>query len=186
VHPFYGVPRAAMWFNLIVAFIFMFFFRGWSSLAAVISVATVISYLTGPVSLMALRRAAPELHRPLTIAGMKIIAPFAFVCASEVLYWAKWPLTGEIILLMVVALPVYFYYQGKTGYGGWGLDLKAAWWLIAYLPAMAVLSLIGSKEFGGRGWVAVRPRHGHRSGDRARVLRLGRAYRIPDGLSRGA
>jgi amino acid transporter len=131
----------------------MFFFRGWSSLAAVISVATVISYLTGPVSLMALRRAAPDLHRPLTIAGMKIIAPFAFVCASEVLYWAKWPLTGEIILLMVVALPVYFYYQGKTGYAGWGLDLKAAWWLIAYLPTMAVLSLIGSKEFGGRGWL---------------------------------
>jgi amino acid transporter len=153
VHPFYGVPRPAMWFNLVVAFIFMFFFRGWSSLAAVISVATVISYLTGPVSLMALRRAAPDLHRPLTIAGMKIIAPFAFVCASEVLYWAKWPLTGEIILLMVVALPVYFYYQGKTGYAGWGNDLKAAWWLIAYLPVMAVMSLIGSKEFGGRGWL---------------------------------
>ena len=45
---------------------------------------------------------------------MTIIAPFAFVCASMVLYWAKWPLTGEIILLMVVALPVYFYYPGEV------------------------------------------------------------------------
>jgi amino acid transporter len=96
VHPFYGVPRPAMWFNLGVAFIFMFFFRGWSSLAAVISVATVISYLTGPVSLMALRRSARDLDRPLMIPGMGVIAPFAFVCASLVLYWAKWPLTGEI------------------------------------------------------------------------------------------
>jgi amino acid transporter len=151
VHPLYGVPRPAMFFNLVVAFIFMFFFRGWSSLAAVISVATVISYLTGPVSLMSLRRAAKDLHRPLTIGGMGLIAPFAVGCASEVLYWAKWPLTGEIILLMVVALPVYFYYQAKTGFGAWGADLKAAWWLIAYLPVMALLSLIGSKEFGGRG-----------------------------------
>jgi len=82
---------------------------------------------------------------------MSIIAPFAFVCASEVLYWAKWPLTGEIIVLMVVALPVYFYYQAKTGFDTWGNDLKASWWLVAYLPSMAVLSLIGSKEFGGRG-----------------------------------
>jgi amino acid transporter len=153
VHPFYGVPRPAMWFNLGVAFIFMFFFRGWSSLAAVISVATVISYLTGPVSLMALRRSARDLDRPLMIPGMGVIAPFAFVCASLVLYWAKWPLTGEIILLMVVALPVYFYFQGKTGFDGWGRDLRAAWWLIAYLPSMAMMSLIGSHEFGGHGYL---------------------------------
>jgi amino acid transporter len=149
VHPFYGVPRNAMWFNLIVSFIFMFFFRGWSSLAAVISVATVISYLTGPVSLMALRRTAKDVERPLKLPLMNFIAPFAFVCASLVLYWAKWPLTGEIILLMVVALPVYFYYQAKAGFGGWGADLKAAWWLVAYLPTMALLSVIGSKQFGG-------------------------------------
>jgi amino acid transporter len=151
VHPLYGVPRPAMWFNLLVSFIFLFFFRGWSSLAAVISVATVISYLTGPISLMALRRAAKDLERPLHIPGMSLIAPFAFVCASLILYWAKWPLTGEIILLMIVALPVYFYFQAKSGFSGFNQDLKAAWWLVAYLPVMAILSLIGSKEFGGMG-----------------------------------
>ena len=149
VHPFYGVPRNAMWFNLAVSFVFMFFFRGWSSLAAVISVATVISYLTGPISLMALRRTATHVERPLKLPFMGVIAPFAFVCASLVLFWAKWPLTGEIILLMIVALPIYFYYQGKSGWGGWGGDLKAAWWLVAYLPTMAVLSVIGSRQFGG-------------------------------------
>jgi amino acid transporter len=151
VHPLYGVPRNAMWFNLLVSFFFLFFFRGWSSLAAVISVATVISYLTGPISLMALRRAATDVARPLRLPFMGVIAPFAFVCASLVLYWAKWPLTGQIILLMIVALPVYFYYQGKSGWAGWGRDLKAAWWLVAYLPAMALISLIGSKAFGGIG-----------------------------------
>src|ERR1700754_992268 len=102
---------------------------------------------------MALRRAATDLARPLHLPFMGVIAPFAFVCASLVLYWAKWPLTGEIILLMVVALPVYFYYQRKTGFAGWGRDLAAAWWLIAYLPTMAVMSLIGSKEFGGLGYL---------------------------------
>jgi amino acid transporter len=151
VHPLYGVPRPAMWFNLLVSFIFLFFFRGWSSLAAVISVATVISYLTGPISLMALRRAATDLERPLHIPGMGLIAPFAFVCASLILYWAKWPLTGEIILLMIVALPVFFYFQAKSGFSGFNRDLKAAWWLVAYLPIMAILSLIGSKQFGGMG-----------------------------------
>ncbi|MGB5940536.1 MAG: APC family permease [Rhodanobacter sp.] len=111
VHPKWGVPRPAMWVNLVVSFLFLFFFRGWGTLAAVISVATIISYLTGPVSVMTLRRTAPGLHRPLRLAGLPLLAGVAFVMSTELLYWAKWPLTGEIILLMVVALPVYFYYQ---------------------------------------------------------------------------
>ncbi|PSB92145.1 APC family permease [Candidatus Pandoraea novymonadis] len=151
VHPIYGVPRQAMWFNLAVALVFMFFFRGWDSLAAVISVATVISYLTGPISVMALRLSAPDLPRPLRLPGLSLIAPFAFVCASLILYWARWPLTGEIILLVVVALPVYFYYMAKAGWKGFGRDLKAAWWMIGYLPTLALCSYIGSREFGGLG-----------------------------------
>ncbi|VVE07954.1 APC family permease [Pandoraea anhela] len=151
VHPLYGVPRQAMWFNLAISFVFMFFFRGWDSLAAVISVATVISYLTGPISVMALRYSAPDMHRPLRLRGLSLIAPFAFVCASLILYWARWPLTGQIIVLVVVALPVYFYYQAKDEWQGFGRDLKASWWLIGYLPCMALCSYIGSKEFGGIG-----------------------------------
>ncbi|VVE41825.1 amino acid:proton symporter [Pandoraea aquatica] len=151
VHPLYGVPRQAMWFNLAISFIFMFFFRGWDSLAAVISVATVISYLTGPISVMSLRRSAPDMHRPLRLPGLSLIAPFAFVCASLILYWARWPLTGQIIVLVVVALPVYFYYQAKDNWQGFGRDLKASWWLIGYLPCMALCSYVGSKEFGGLG-----------------------------------
>ncbi len=37
LHPLYGVPRQAMWLNLAVSFVFLFFFRGWGILAAVIS-----------------------------------------------------------------------------------------------------------------------------------------------------
>jgi amino acid transporter len=183
IHVVYGVPRAAMWFNLGISFVFMFFFRGWGTLAAVISVATVISFLTGPVSLMALRKHAADLPRPLRIPGMSVIAPFAFVCASLVLYWACWPLTGQIILLIVVALPVFFYYQSKAGWESFRTELRAAWWMLLYLPAMAMLSLLGGREFGGigiipRGWdmlavVAVALvfyRWGVRSGQRTTYL----------------
>ncbi len=149
LHPLYGIPRQAMWFNLAISFIFLLFFRGWGTLAAVISVATVISYLTGPVSVAALRRVAPDLPRPLRVAGIHLIAPLAFVFASLVLYWARWPLTGEIILLMVIALPVYIYYQAKSGWHDFRREFVGAAWLVAYLPVMALLSWLGSSEFGG-------------------------------------
>jgi amino acid transporter len=140
VHSKWGVPRPAMWLNLAVSFLFLFFFRGWGTLAAVISVATIISYLTGPVSVMTLRRTAPELHRPFRLRGLSILAGIAFIMSTELLYWAKWPLTGEIILLMVVALPVYLYYQAKSGWHDFARQMKGAWWLVFYLPTLALVS----------------------------------------------
>ncbi|HEY1588434.1 MAG TPA: APC family permease [Rhodanobacter sp.] len=154
VHPKWGVPRPAMWVNLAVSFMFLFFFRGWGSLAAVISVATIISYLTGPVSVMTLRRTAPELHRPLRLVGLPVLAGIAFVMSTELLYWAKWPLTGEIILLMVVALPVYLYYQAKSGWHDFARQMKGAWWLVFYLPTLAFVSWAGSTTFGGQGYLS--------------------------------
>jgi amino acid transporter len=153
IHPKWGVPRPAMWLNLVVAFIFLFFFRGWDSLAAVISVATIISYLTGPVSVMTLRRTAPELPRPFRLHGLKVIAAIAFIMSAELLYWAKWPLTGQIILLVVAALPVYFYYQFKHDWHDFGRQMKGAWWLIAYMFTLAAVSYLGSPKFGGHGYI---------------------------------
>ena len=149
VHPVYGVPRAAMWFNLAIAFVFLFFFRGWGTLAAVISVATIISYVTGPISAMTLRRTAPALHRPLRMPALPVFSCLAFIFSTELLYWAKWPLTGEIILLIVVALPIYFYYQAKKGWADFRRQLNGAAWLVAYLPTIALVSYIGSAKFGG-------------------------------------
>jgi amino acid transporter len=153
LNPVYGVPRPAMWLNLAVSFLFLFFFRGWGTLAAVISVATIISYMTGPVSAMTLRRTAEKMHRPLRLAGLPVLAALAFIFATELLYWARWPLTGEIILLMVVALPVYLFYQAKTGWPDFARQLRAAWWLIVYLPTIALLSWAGSSKFGGHDYL---------------------------------
>jgi amino acid transporter len=153
LHARYGVPRPAMWFNLLVSFLFLFKFRGWSSLAAVISVATIISYLTGPISAMTLRRTAGAMHRPLRIPLLGVVACLAFIFATELLYWAKWPLTGQIILLVIVALPVYFYYQVRSGWRDFQQNLNAAWWLICYLPSMAAVSWAGSAKFGGNDYL---------------------------------
>jgi amino acid transporter len=149
VHPLYHIPRQAMWFNLAVAYVFLFFFRSWNGLAAVISVATVISYLTGPVCVASLRRTAADLERPLRLQGLAVLAPFAFVFSSLVLYWARWPLTGKIILLIVAALPIYFWYQAKEGWPEFRREVQGALWMMVYLFVMAILSYCGSSQFGG-------------------------------------
>ena len=153
LHPVYGIPRPAMWFNLIVSFLFLLFFRGWGTLTAVISVALIISYLIGPVSSLALRRTAEVMPRPFRVAGLPVIAALAFIFATELLYWAQWPLTGEIILLIVVALPVYLFYQAKNRWVDFARQLRASWWLILYLPTIALVSWAGSARFGGHDYL---------------------------------
>lgn len=153
VHARFGIPRPAMWFNLLVSFTFLFFFRGWGKLAAVISVATIITYLVVPVSVAVLRRTAPELHRPLRVPALDLLAPTAFVLATLMLYWARWPHTGEIMLLLILPMPVYLYSQAQSGWSEFDRHLKGAWWLIAYLASIVALSWAGSKEFAGRGYI---------------------------------
>ncbi|MGA2778750.1 MAG: APC family permease [Steroidobacteraceae bacterium] len=153
LHPRSGIPRPAMWFNLLVSFVFLFFFRGWGKLAAVISVATIVTYLVVPISVMVLRRTAPKLHRPLRIWGLAWLAPVAFVLATLMLYWARWPHTGEIILLLFVPIPVYLYFQAQADWRDFARSLRGAWWLIAYLVATAALSWAGSKEFEGHDYI---------------------------------
>lgn len=147
----YGVPRPAMWFNLLVAFAFLYFFRGWGPLMAVISVSIVITYLMVPVAALTLRARAPGLRRPVRLPGMGLVAPLAFVFASELLYWARWPLTGEIILLLAAGLPIYAWYQRGASWMRLQEDLRAAGWFVLYLALMAGLSWIGSTQFGGLG-----------------------------------
>ncbi|TQF01882.1 APC family permease [Kitasatospora acidiphila] len=144
-----GVPRPALLLNLFIAFLFLAVFRGWGSLASIVSVATVISYITGPVAVMSLRKLAPELARPVRLRAMPVIAPVAMVFGSLVLYWAKWPLTGKVILLMAAGLPVWAWYELRKPWEVLKPHLKAGVWMIAYLVVMAGVSWAGSKSYGG-------------------------------------
>ncbi|MBD0690879.1 APC family permease [Streptomyces sp. CBMA123] len=148
-----GIPRPALVLNLVVAFLFLAVFRGWGSLAEIVSVATVISYITGPVAVMALRRLAPDLPRPVKLKAMPVIAPIAMVFGSLVLYWAKWPLTGKVILLMAAGLPIWAWYELRKPFAELKPHLKAGAWMVAYLFVMAGISWAGSADFGGHGYL---------------------------------
>ncbi|MEV7024023.1 APC family permease [Kitasatospora sp. NPDC093558] len=153
VDPKTGIPRPALLLNLGVAFLFLAVFRGWGSLAEIVSVATVISYITGPVAVMALRRLAPDMPRPVRLRAMPVIAPVAMVFGSLVLYWARWPLTGKVILLMAAGLPIWAWYELRKPWAVLRPHLIAGAWMVAYLFVMAGVSWAGSSDFGGHGYL---------------------------------
>jgi amino acid transporter len=153
ISPAVGIPRPSLCFNLLVCFVFLFCFRGWGLLAATISVATAISYLMIPICAMSLRRTSPELPRPVRAPVLNLLGSSAFVVAGELLYWARWPLTAQVILLTIVVLPIYGWYRRHSSLDLLKMEFRSAFWLILYLPCIALLSWLGSSEFGGRGFL---------------------------------
>lgn len=149
LHEKYLIPRSALWVNFAVSLLFLYFCRSWASLVGVISVATVVSYLAGPIAAMGLRKIGARMKHGIRIPGLSIAAPFAFTLISLVFFWSCWPLTGEILLVLLLGLVVYFYYEHKHGWKDFRRHFKASLWLIFYLIGMAFLSYVGSKTFGG-------------------------------------
>jgi hypothetical protein len=70
------------------------------------------------------------------------------------LYWARWPHTGEIMLLLIVPLPLYLFGQARTGWRDFPRQLAGAWWMVAYFAVLVALSFVGSPQFGGLGWLS--------------------------------
>ncbi|MHC3757891.1 APC family permease [Staphylococcus succinus] len=149
----YNIPRVAIIFNAIISMLMVSLFRDWATLASVISTATLVAYLTGPTTVISLRKMAPKMHRPFRANMLRFMAPFSFVLASLAIYWAMWPTTAEVILIIILGLPIYFFYEYKTNWKNTKKQIGGSLWIIFYLILLAFLSFIGSKEFNGMNWV---------------------------------
>lgn len=153
INPKYGIPRAAMLVDTVLSMVMVSVFRSWAVLATVLSTATLIAYLTGPVTAMSLRKMGPKLHRPVRLKRLPWIAPISFVLASLATYWAMWPTTVQVILVILLGLPFYFYYEWKNGFVATRKAFKASLWMIGYLIFIFIMSYIGSKQFNGQNWI---------------------------------
>lgn len=149
----YNIPRVAIIFNAIISMLMVSLFRDWATLASVISTATLVAYLTGPTTVISLRKMAPNMHRPFRANLLKFMAPFSFVMASLAIYWAMWPTTAQVIFIIILGLPIYFFYEYKMNWKNTKKQIGGSLWIILYLIVLAFLSFIGSKEFKGMNWI---------------------------------
>ncbi|KRL42293.1 APC family permease [Liquorilactobacillus nagelii] len=145
----YQIPRNAMIANAVLSILMVTFFRSWDTLATVISTSMLIALLTGPVTLIAFRKMAPEFARPIKNSRVNLTTSLSFILASLAIYWAMWPTTLEVTLVILLGLPLYFYYEWKNDWKRTKRQFDGSWWMIFYLLALSGMSFIGSKEFNG-------------------------------------
>ena len=64
-----------------------------------------------------------------------------------------WPTTIQVILVIVLGIPIYFYYEVKYQKKNFKAQFKHAAWLLGYLIFISIMSYCGSDGFGGQNWI---------------------------------
>jgi amino acid transporter len=140
-----GAPLFAIAFSFLCGLVLFMPFPGWQQLVGFISGAAVIAYAMVPLSLGALRRQDPARPRPFRLPAASLVAPAAFVVASEILLFTGWAVVWKLVVAILIgfallALSLLTDANART----LPLDWRSALWFWPYLLGMAAISYLSS------------------------------------------
>jgi hypothetical protein len=98
-----------------------------------------------PLSLGALRRQDPGRRRPFRLPAASLLAPGAFVVASEILLFAGWAVVWKLIVAILIGFALLALSMlTDTNARTLPLDWRSGVWLWPYLLGMAAISYLSS------------------------------------------
>src|SRR5438477_2792070 len=139
-----GTPLFAIAFSFICGLVILLPFPGWQQLVGFISAAAVAVYAMAPLALGALRRQDPERPRPFRLPAASLLAPAAFVAASEILLFTGWAVIWKLIVAILIGFALLGVSTVTDARRAPSLDWRSAVWLWPYLLGMGVISYLSS------------------------------------------
>ena len=159
-----GTPLFAIAFSFLCGLVILLPFPGWQQLVGFISAAAVAVYGMAPLALGALRRQDPARPRPFRLPAASLLAPAAFVAASEILLFTGWAVVWKLIVAILIGFALLGLSTATgTGARTMSLDWQSAAWLWPYLLGMAVISYLSSFDTGTPSAIPLLGLHGPRN-----------------------
>ncbi|HET9499557.1 MAG TPA: APC family permease [Marmoricola sp.] len=140
-----GVPMVSLVVTFLVGLVVFLPFPSWQQLVGFITSATVMSFASGPLVLVALRRQAPDQERPFRLPGGHVIPFLAFWASNMIVYWSGWDIVWKLmiaVLLGFVLLAISIL-MGNVHAPQLELPSGAAW-LLPWLGGLTLVSWLGS------------------------------------------
>ncbi|MGH3504729.1 MAG: APC family permease [Nocardioidaceae bacterium] len=145
-----GVPLVSLILTFVIGLIVFLPFPSWQQLVGFITSATVLSFASGPLVLVSMRKQIPDRPRPFRLPGGHIIPVLAFWSSNLIVYWSGWETDWKLmvaVLLGFALLVVFELIERRER----KLDFRAgATWLLPWLGGLTILSYLGDYG-GGRG-----------------------------------
>ncbi|MHB1611311.1 MAG: APC family permease [Sulfobacillus sp.] len=143
-----GIPLPSVILVLVVSSLYIILLPSFSSLFPLVASALLLSYAPGPLSLAIFRVKYPNEPRPYVLPAVKVLAPFAFMISSLMIYWSGWASVHILIPSVFVGLLLLFFYVRHSKITG--EDVKYGIWLPVFQIVLMALSYLGSSNFGGK------------------------------------
>ena len=164
-----GTPLVAIAFSFLCGLVILLPFPGWQQLVGFISAAAVLVYAMAPLALGALRRQDPARPRLFRLPAASLVAPAAFVVASEIVLFTGWAVVWKLIGAILIGFALLgLSILTETSERTLSLEWRSAVWLWPYLLGMGVISYLSSFDTRTPSSVPLLGLHGPRN-----VLRFG-------------
>ncbi len=139
-----GVP----WISVIVTFlaglVFFLPFPGWQKLVGFVTSATVLSFGSGPLALVALRRQMPRQERPFHLPLAHVVAYLAFLSSNLIVYWSGWDTDWKLFVAVLIGYLALAFHEWRYGEDTPPLEFRSGAWVLVWLGGLAIVSWLGS------------------------------------------
>ncbi|MEM8605966.1 MAG: APC family permease [Myxococcota bacterium] len=137
-----GVPFRCLMLNFVLGAAVVLFVP-FDEAVALNGAAITLSFSAGPLAVLALRKQYPEAERGFRLPFAQLIAPFAFIVATLIVYWSGWDTMWRLFLIVLVGIGVFAIRMRQERVRRHELDLREASWLLPYLLGIGVVSYLG-------------------------------------------
>jgi amino acid transporter len=139
-----GVPWASVLLAFAVGLIFFLPFPGWQKLVGFVTSATVLSFGSGPLVLMALRKELPDYRRPFRLAGGWTIPYLAFLSSNLIVLWSGWDIVWKLMAAVLLGFVILAIHEAAQRQHTPRLDLRAGFWVLPWLGGLTLLGWLGA------------------------------------------
>lgn len=139
-----GVPWVSLILAFIVGCIFFLPFPSWQSLVGIVTTMTVLSFGSGPIALLTLRKQVPDVERPFRLRGAWVIASLALLSTNLIIYWSGWDQVWKMMLAIVLGYILLGLFQLRAPGAAPPLNFSHGWWVLVWFAGITLLSFFGS------------------------------------------
>lgn len=141
-----GVPWVSVLTTFGAGLLILLPFPSWQKLAAFLVAANLVSFGSGPVALLALRRELPDHPRPFRLPAAPVLAFLAFYASNLLVYWVGWSTDWKMFVAIGIGFVLLAVDQVRRR-GRTRLSWRPFTWMAGWLVGLVVISALGS--FGG-------------------------------------
>jgi amino acid transporter len=154
-----GVPWVSLVLAFLVGCIFFLPFPGWSQLVGFVTNSTVLSFGTGPLVLLAMRKQMPDRERPFRLGDrwVWVVGFMALWSANLIVYWTGWDTNWKLFIVIVAGYLLMALHHGTSKQRTPVLDFRYGWWVLVWYAGLALISFLGDypKQSEGAGNLGV-------------------------------